>query len=62
MSAAATRSGCGRVYAAVKFVLRPVADEILIVLTQSNLIFLAAERIVRLRRRAIASPHPSYLK
>lgn len=60
MSATATRGGRGRVNAAVKFVLRSVADEILIVLTQSHLVLLAAVRVVRIRRRAVASPHPPH--
>lgn len=62
MSATATRGGRGRVNAAVKFVLRSVADEILIVLTQSHLVLLAAVRVVRIRRRAVASPHPPHLE
>lgn len=62
MSAAATRGGRGRVHAAIEFVLRSVADKILIVLTQSDLVLLAAVRVVRIRRRAVASPYPPHLK
>lgn len=62
MSATATRGSRGRVHAAVEFVLRSVADEILIVLTQSYLVLLAAVRVVRFRRRAVAPPHPSHLE
>lgn len=62
MSATATRGGRGRVHAAVEFVLRSIADEILIVLTQSDLVLLTAIRVIRIRRRAVAPPHPPHLE
>lgn len=48
--------------AAVKFVLRPVADQILVVFTQANIIFFSTKSIIWIGRWTIRSSHSSNLE